>query len=76
MDAITTALETLTSQLQALTAPLAVLGVITFILAFLISPLLPDAMSGAKGYIQKALLAVAFVSFLPTIMTGLAAIGG
>ncbi len=76
MDAITTALQSLTGQLMGLSAPLAILGIVVFILSFLISPLLPDAMGSMKGYMQRAMLGVAFLSFVPAIITGLAGLSG
>ncbi len=76
MDAISGALTSLTDQLMSLSVPLAILGVVVFILSFLISPLLPDAVGSMKGYISRAMLGVAFLSFVPAIMTGLAGLGG
>ena len=64
------------AQLIGLAGPLAILGIIAFILSFLISPFLPDAMGPMRGYIQKALIGVAVISFIPGIVTALAALGG
>lgn len=67
---------TFQTQLIGLAAPFAIIGIIAFILAFFISPLLPDVMGPMRGYIQKALIGVAFISFIPGIVNALAALGG
>ncbi len=69
-------LQSLQTQLQSYAAPLAIIGIFVFILSFLISPLLPDIMGHMRGYIQKALLAVAVIAFIPGIVTALAGLGG
>ncbi len=76
MDGITTTLEALQTGLIALAVPLGILGLVCAVLAFLISPLLGDALGNNKGFIQKALLAVAFIGFIPGIVAGLFALGG
>ena len=70
------ALQALIQQLQALAVPLGVLGLICAVLAFLISPLLGDALGNNRGYIQRALLAIAFIGFIPGIVAALYALGG
>lgn len=77
MEQIKQALENITTNVTELAIPLAILGVLIVIIAFLVSPLLPDGVSSAaKGYVQKALLAVALITFIPGIIKGLGAIGG
>ncbi len=76
MGGFDSVLTTIQTQLVGLAAPLAILGIIAFILAFLISPFLPDAVGPMRGYIQKALIGVAFIAFIPGIVTALAALGG
>jgi hypothetical protein len=76
MGPITTALQQFQTQLQGLVVPLGIIGLVCAILAFLITPLLGDALGNHRGFIQKALLAVAFVGFIPGIVTGLYALGG
>ncbi|MDQ5851350.1 MAG: hypothetical protein M3380_04620 [Chloroflexota bacterium] len=76
MDGITTALESLQTSLMQLAVPLGIIGLICAILAFLISPLLGDVLGNNKGFIQRALLALAFVGFIPGIVTALFALGG
>ena len=46
------------------------------VLAFLITPLLGDALGNNRGYIQRALLAIAFIGFIPGIVAALYALGG
>ncbi len=70
------ALQALIQQLQALAVPLGVLGLICAVLAFLITPLLGDALGNNRGYIQRALLAIAFIGFIPGIVAALYALGG
>ena len=76
MDGITTALETLQTSLLQLAVPLGIIGLICAVLAFLITPLLSDALGNNRGFIQRALLALAFVGFIPGIVTALFALGG
>jgi uncharacterized membrane protein YqaE (UPF0057 family) len=76
MDGITTALETLQTSLLQLAVPLGIIGLICAVLAFLITPLLGDALGNNRGFIQRALLALAFVGFIPGIVTALFALGG
>ena len=45
--------------------PLGIIGLICAVLAFLITPLLGDALGNNRGFIQRALLALAFVGFIP-----------
>ncbi len=76
MEGITTALESLQTSLMQLAVPLGIIGLICAVLAFLISPLLGDVLGNNKGFIQRALLALAFVGFIPGIVTALFALGG
>ena len=76
MGPITTALESFVTQLQTLVVPLGIIWLICAVLAFLITPLLGDVLGNNRGFIQRALLAVAFVGFIPGIVTGLFALGG
>ncbi len=76
MDGITTALETLQTSLLQLAVPLGIIGLICAVLAFLITPLLGDALGNNRAFIQRALLALAFVGFIPGIVTALFALGG
>ena len=76
MDGITQALTSLQSSLMALAVPLGIIGLICAVLAFLITPLLGDALGNNRGFIQRALLALAFVGFIPGIVTALFALGG
>ncbi len=76
MGPIEQALQSFITQLQALAVPLGVLGLICAVLAFLITPLLGDALGNNRGYIQRALLAVAFIGFIPAIVAALYALGG
>ncbi|MDQ5851485.1 MAG: hypothetical protein M3380_05315 [Chloroflexota bacterium] len=69
------ALQAFITQLQALAVPLGVIGLICAVLAFLITPLLGDVLGNNRGYIQRALLAVAFVGFIPGIVAALYALG-
>lgn len=77
MDQITTALDSLTTSVTGLAVPFAIFGVLVVMLAFLVSPVLPDGVSSAaKGYVQKALIIVALISFIPGIIRSLGAVGG
>lgn len=77
MDAINQAFQSLYAPMQQLAVPLAVVGVIFTLLAFLVSPLLGDNISsGVKGYIQKAFFCVAIIGFIPSIVGAFASIGG
>ena len=76
MEGITTALDALQTSLLQLAVPLGIIGLICAVLAFLITPLLGDALGNNKGFIQRALLALAFVGFIPGIVTALFALGG
>lgn len=76
MEGITTALEALQTSLMQMAVPLGIIGLVCAVLAFLITPLLGDALGNNKGFIQRALLALAFVGFIPGIVTALFALGG
>lgn len=49
--------------------PLAVIGIILALLAFLVVPLLPEWAAGMKGYIVRALLIVAVITVVPSIVS-------
>jgi len=70
------ALQSFITQLQALAVPFGIIGVICAILAFLITPLLGDVLGNNRGYIQRALLGVALIGFIPGIIRALYAMGG
>ncbi len=76
MGPFTQALQSFITQLQALAVPLGVIGLLCAVLAFLITPLMGDALGNHRGYIQRALLAIAFVGFIPGIVAALYALGG
>ena len=76
MGPITQALQSFQTQLMALAVPLGIIGLVCAILAFLITPLLGDVLGNHKGFIQRALLSIAFIGFIPSIVAGLYAIGG
>lgn len=77
MEQLDLAFKGFYEQLQQLAVPLAIVGVIFTILAFLVSPVLGDNISSAtKGYIQKALLCVAVIGFVPSIVTAFSTLGG
>ena len=75
MGPFETALQSFITQLQALAVPLGVIGLICAVLAFLITTLMGDALGNNRGYIQRALLSVAFVGFIPGIVAALYALG-
>src|SRR3712207_7630212 len=58
---------------SALVVPLAILGIVLWGIAFLVTPILPDWASGMRGYFQKAMLIVGFIGFVPGIIAALAA---
>ena len=76
MEGINEALTALQTGLISLAVPLGIIGLVCGVLAFLITPLLGDALGNNKGYIQRALLGIAFVGFIPTIVAALFALGG
>lgn len=76
MGPITQALQSFQTQLMALAVPLGIIGLLCAILAFLITPLLGDVLGNHKGFIQRALLSIAFIGFIPGIVAGLYALGG
>lgn len=76
MDAINTAIQTLNTQMAALVVPFGTLGLVVAIVAFLVTPLLPDWAFQMRGYIRMALLMIAFAGFVPAIVAGMAALGG
>ncbi len=76
MEGITQALESLQQGLLALAVPLGIIGLLCAVLAFLITPLLGDVLGNNKGFIQRALLSIAFIGFIPGIVTALFALGG
>ena len=76
MGPITQALQAFQTQLMALAVPLGIIGLVCAILAFLITPLLGDVLGNHKGFIQRALLSIAFIGFIPSIVAGLYALGG
>ena len=76
MDAINQMIQSLNTQLNALVVPLAILGMVLWGIAFLVTPILPDWASGMRGYFQKAMLIVGFIGFVPGIVAALAAMGG
>ena len=76
MDGVTQALTSLQTSLMALAVPMGILGLVCAVLAFLITPVLGDVLGNNRGFIQRALLAIAFVGFIPGIVAGLFALGG
>ena len=76
MDGLTQALTSFQTALMSLAVPMGIIGLICAILAFLITPLLGDALGNHRGFIQRALLGIAFVGFIPGIVAGLFALGG
>ena len=76
MDALTQALTSFQTALMGLAVPLGIIGLVCAILAFLITPLLGDVLGNNRGFIQRALLGIAFVGFIPAIVAGLFALGG
>ncbi len=76
MDAINSAIQALNAQMAALVVPLGTLGLVAAVIAFLVTPLLPDWAFQMRGYIRTALLMIAFASFVPAIVAGMAALGG
>jgi cell shape-determining protein MreD len=76
MGPITQALQSVQTQLMTLAVPLGIIGLVCAVLAFLITPLLGEALGNHRGFIQRALLAIAFVGFIPGIVAGLYALGG
>lgn len=56
--------------------PMAVVGIIMALMAFLFVPLLPEWAAGMKGYIVRALLIVAVIAFVPGLVKMVATIGG
>ena len=75
MEGINTALTALQTSLLQLAIPLGVIGLVCAILAFLITPLLGDALGNHRGFIQRALLSLAFIGFIPGIVSALYALG-
>jgi hypothetical protein len=75
MGPFTDALNSFVTQLQALAVPFGVIGLICAVLAFLITPLLGDALGNNRGFIQRALLGIAFIGFIPGIVAALYALG-
>jgi uncharacterized membrane protein YqaE (UPF0057 family) len=75
MGGITTALAALQDSLLQLAIPLGVIGLVCAILAFLVTPLLGDALGNHRGFIQRALLSLAFIGFIPGIVSALYALG-
>jgi hypothetical protein len=76
MGAFEQALQTFIATLQGFAVPFGVIGLISAILAFLITPLLGDALGNNRGYVQRALLGIAFIGFIPGIVAALYAMGG
>ncbi len=76
MGPITQALQALQTQLMALAVPLGIIGIVCAILGFLITPLLGDVLGNHKGYIQRALLSIAVLGFIPAAVAALYALGG
>jgi hypothetical protein len=76
MDGLTTALQSFQTALIQLAVPLGIIGLVCAVLAFLVTPLLGDALGNQRGFIQKALLGIAFIGFIPAIVAGLFALGG
>ena len=76
MGGLTTALQSLQTSLIQLAVPLGIIGLVCAVLAFLVTPLLGDALGNHRGFIQRALLGIAFIGFIPAIVAGLFALGG
>ena len=76
MDGVTQALTSFQTALMALAVPMGIIGLVCAVLAFLITPVLGDVLGNNRGFFQRALLAIAFVGFIPGIVAGLFALGG
>ena len=76
MAAFQTMITNPNAQLQPMVAPLAVLGILLWGIAFLITPLFSEWSGEMRGYFKKALLVVGFMGFVPGLVTAFAAMGG
>lgn len=76
MDAVSTMITNVNTQLQAFTAPLGILGLLLWGTAFLLTPLLPEWAQEQRGYFKKALLVLGFMGFIPSLVAAFAAMGG
>jgi hypothetical protein len=71
MDAITTLLTTLQTQLLTIVIPVAVIGTILWFVAGALAPIMPDWAQQMRGYFQRLMLMVMVVGGATTIITGL-----
>jgi len=71
MDAITTLLTTLQTQLLTIVIPVAVIGTILWFVAGALAPIMPDWAQSMRGYFQRLMLMVMVVGGATTIITGL-----
>jgi len=75
VDEIGTQLEEMATELTALAPPLAIFSLVLFMISWIVVPILPDWASSMKGWMQKALVVLALIGFVPTIVAALFAIG-
>jgi hypothetical protein len=75
IDAIGTQLEEMATELTSLAPPLAIFSLVLFMISWIVVPILPDWASSMKGWMQKALVVLALIGFVPTIVAALFAIG-
>jgi hypothetical protein len=71
MDAITTLLTTLQTQLLTIVIPVAVIGTILWFVAGALAPIMPDWAQQMRGYFQRLMLMDMVVGGATTIITGL-----
>jgi len=76
MDAITTLLTTLQTQLLTLVIPVAMIGTVLWFIAGALTPIMPDWSQQMRGYFQRLMLMVMVVGGATTIITGLYGILG
>lgn len=73
---IAEAITGVTSGLQPIFIPLAMLGLTIFFLLMIGSPVLPEAAQQNKGYFMKVCVVLIVVGMLPTITAWLFSLGG
>jgi hypothetical protein len=73
--AIGTKLENTAKNVSKIATPIAIICIVIVLVMYLFAPLLPEIAQQNKGYIVRALVIVALISFVPEIVKAVAVFG-
>lgn len=75
LGTLSTRFESVARSASRIATPIAIFCIILVLIMYLFAPLLPEIAQQNKGYIIRALVIVAFISFVPELVRFVAALG-